>query len=179
MKPVSGAQRIAQIPTEGSCETPHKIKGRSPSIYADFHQAGAPATLSLACGSKFRVLRNGSKVICHGNPGIPGLAPRWRSLLRGCGGGVNVRRLSLWECLPSPSLTLEHLKKHLLKEKLLVVPLSKHTHQQANCFCRWPGSSSPQPAPAHGRACGPHGQASSASRQLGQRGPKIRPLAVL
>lgn len=93
MKLVSGAQRTAQIPTEGSGETPHKIKGQSPSIYADFHQAGAPATLSLGCGSAFRVLGNGSKVICHGNPGIPGLAPRWRSLLRGqgVGGDVEVR----------------------------------------------------------------------------------------
>jgi hypothetical protein len=66
-------------------------------------------------------------VICHEKPGIPALVHFWRSLLSGKRECENGKHMGMSAKLSHfPSLTLEHLKKHLLKEKLLVVPLQTH-----------------------------------------------------
>lgn len=51
----------------------------------------------------------------------------WRSLLSGKESHSNGEPVGMAAKLQRfPSLPLEHLKKHLLKEKLLVVPLKTH-----------------------------------------------------
>lgn len=63
-----------------------------------------------------------------------GSTPRWRSVTvkKGKHVGTSAQRRRF------PLVILEHLKKHLSKEKLLGVSLKTHPHH-TDCFCRWLG----------------------------------------
>lgn len=99
------------------------------SIHVCFHEAErSQIPLSRGCGSKLMARRNRrGRSHLPQNPGILGLVLLRRAILSGKAWLLDGKHVEIsakhWH---PPLLTLEHLKKHLWKEKLLVVSLKTH-----------------------------------------------------
>ena len=123
---------------------------------------------------------DGEGVTCHKNPGILGLVPLRRAFLNG------KARLLEWQACGNfcqaltSSLIDSWTPEETFVEGEIIGSLSENTpNSKLIAFADGRGDVLPTQPSAYGHTCGPHSWASSAGRQLGQLGPKIRPLATL
>ena len=152
------------------------------SIHVCFHEAErSQIPLSRGCGSKLMARRNQwGRSHLPQNPGILGLVPLRRAILSGKAWLLEWQAWGNFCQALTSSLIDSWTPEETFVEGEIIGSLSQNTpNSKLIAFADGRGDVVPTQPSAYGHTCGPHSWARSAGRQLGQLGPKIRPLATL